>query len=152
MFDYYRFRFSMFKGWNPEFGYELMAPAAVFGSILILFVLFLTSPDFGFLMWKSDLPIAGEIAFGVVLVIIMAAYAADDLRRGGLWLVAGLCSAGLLGTLVGTISAAKQQGSRLLYSGIEQPPSVYTVGAAFAVYLALMLALAVSRLRDTSDR
>ena len=46
MFDYYRFRFSMFRRWNPEFGYELMAPAGFFGALLILFVLYLTSPDF----------------------------------------------------------------------------------------------------------
>ena len=152
MFDYYRFRFSMFKGWNPEFGYELMAPAGFFGALLILFVLYQTSPGFGFLMWRSSLPTPGKIAFGIVLVLMIAAYAADELKRAGLWLITGLCAAGLVGTLVGTIAAVKQQGSRLYYSGMEEPPSAYVIGAAFAVYLALMLVLTVLRLRDSNDR
>ena len=152
MFDYYRFRFSMFKGWNPEFGYELMAPAGFFGSILILFILYLTSPDFGFLMWRSSLPTPGKIAFGVVLVLMIAAYAADDLKRAGLWMITGLCTAGLVGTLVGTIAAVEKQGSRLYYSGMEEPPSAYVIGFAFAVYLSLMLSLTVLRLRDSNDR
>jgi len=152
MFDYYRFRFSMFKGWNPEFGYELMAPAGVFGVLLILFVLYLTSPDFGFLMWRSSVPVPGKIAFGVVLVLMVATYAADELQRAGLWLIAGLCVAGLVGALIGTISAVEQQGSRLYYSGVEEPPSAYVIGSAFAVYFLLMLGLTVVRLRDSNDR
>ena len=152
MFDYYRFRFSMFKGWNPEVGYELMAPAGVFGALLILFVLYLTSPDFGFLMWRSDVPVPGKIAFGVVLVLMVAAYAADDLKRAGLWLIAGLCAVGLVSTLIMTISAVKQQGSRLYYSGVEEPPSALVIGSAFAVYLLLMLGMTVARLRDSNGR
>ena len=152
MFDYYRFRFSMFKGWNPEFGYELMAPAGLFGAILILFILYLTSPDFGFLMWRSSLPTPGKIALAVVLVLIIAAYAADDLKRAGLWLITGLCAASLVGTLVGTIAAVNKQGSRLYYSGMEEPPSAYVIGFAFAVYLSLMLLLTMLRLRDSTDR
>jgi hypothetical protein len=142
----------MFKGWNPEFGYELMAPAGVFGVLLILFVLYLTSPDFGFLMWRSSVPVPGKIAFGVVLVLMVATYAADELQRAGLWLIAGLCVAGLVGALIGTISAVEQQGSRLYYSGVEEPPSAYVIGSAFAVYFLLMLGLTVVRLRDSNDR
>ncbi len=152
MFDYYRFRFSMFKGWHPEFGYELMAPAGMFGALLILFVLYLTSPDFGFLMWRSSVPLPGKIAFGVVLVLMIAAHAADDLKRAGLWLVAGVCTAGLVGTFVGTIALVNRRDSRLYYSGMEEPPPAYLIGAAFAVYLLLMLVLTVARLRDSSDR
>jgi hypothetical protein len=142
----------MFKGWTPEFGYELMAPAGFFGALLVLFVLYLTSPDFGFLMWRSSVPVPGKIAFGVVLILMVAAYAADDLKRAGLWLVAGICATGLVGTIIGTLSVVKQQGSRLYYSGMEEPPSAYVIGSAFAVYLLLMLVLTVVRLRDSNGR
>ena len=98
------------------------------------------------------MPTPGKIAFGVVVVLMIAAYAADDLKRAGLWLIAGLCAAGLVGTLVGTIATVKQQGSRLYYSGMEEPPSAYVIGTAFAAYLTLMLVLAVFRLRDSNDR
>lgn len=142
----------MFKGWNPEFGYELMAPAGIFGTILVLFVLYLTSPDFGFLMWKSDMPTPGIAAIGVVVLLMFAAYVADDLKRVGLWLIVGLCATGLVGTLVATIASIKQQGSRLYYPGMEEPPSTYAIGFAFAIYLSIMLFLTVLRLRVSNDR
>lgn len=151
MFDYYRFRFSIYKGWHPELGYELMAPAGVFGALLILFVLYLTSPDFGFLMWRSSVPVPARFAFGVVIVLIFAAYAADELKRVGLWLIVGLCATGLIGTLIGVFQAVERQGSRLYYSGMAEPPSPYLIGSAFAVYFALMLTLTVLRLREPAD-
>lgn len=152
MFDYYRFRFSIYRGWTPEFGYDLLAPTAIFGTVLILLLLYLTSPEFGFLMWKSTVPVPARIAFGVVLVLMMAAYAADELKRIGLWLFAALCVAGLAGTLFGTVAAVQKYGSRLHYPGMPEPPSPYTIGAAFAVYLSLMLFLVVLRLRDSTGQ
>ena len=150
MFDYYRFRFSMFKGWNPEFGYELMAPAGLFGAALVLFVLYLTVPDFGFLMWKAAMPLPGKVAIGVVIVLLVAAYIADDLKRPGLWLIVGFCTAGLAATIAGTIGFVQRHGSRLYYAGIEEPVSVYLISAAYTAYLLVMLALTAARFREAN--
>jgi hypothetical protein len=147
MFDYYRFRFSIFKGWRPEFGYELMAPAGIFGVVMIIFILYLTSPQFGLLMWRAPLPHAGKLAIGLVLVLLLATYAADELKRPGLWVVAGVCVIGLIATAAVTIDLARHHASRLYYSGMEEPTSAYLIGAPFAVYLLIMLGLTVTRLR-----
>ena len=151
MFDYYRFRFSMLKGWNPKFGYELMAPAGVFGAVLILAVLYLTSPDFGFLMWRSNVPLPGKFAFGLVIALLIATYAADELKRPGLWAVACICGAALVATVPFTFKLAERyaQGN---YDGMNQAPSPTLIGVAFGVYLLLMLALTVTRLRDPNGR
>lgn len=151
MSDYYRFRFNMFKGWNPKFGYELFAPAAVFGVILLIVVLYLTSPNFGFLVWRSVVPIPGKVAFGFVDLLLTATYFADDMKRPGLWLVAIICSVALIATVPLTYSLSERYAQGF-YEGMDAAPSAVLVGAAFALYSTVMLALTVDRLRATNDR
>jgi hypothetical protein len=151
MFDYYKYRFGILKGWTPEFGYELMAPAAIFGAVLILSILYLTSPKFGFLMWASDVPLPAEFSFGLVLVLLIATYFADELKRPGLWLVVGICGAALIASIPLTFELSERYAQGI-YDGMNEEPSAVLVGAAFAAYLLLMLGLTVSRLHRSNDR
>jgi len=150
MFDYYRFRFSMFKGWEPEFGYELMAPAGIFGVALILWIIYLTSPDFGFLMWRWSVPLPAMVAIGIVLYMLVVTYIADDMKRVELWVVLCSCVAALIAIVPLTLwlSGRYEQG---FYEGMPQAPSSMLIGTAFATYLFIMLMLTVSRLRESAD-
>jgi len=147
MFDYYRFRFSMFRGWNPEFGYELMAPAGIFGAALILFVLFLTSPDFGFLMWRSSVPLPAIFAFGLVVLMLVVTYLADDLKRIGLWLVLCICVLALLATAPLAFELHNRYAQGMYYEQAPAPSAV-AIGSAFAAYLLIMLAMTIARVRQ----
>lgn len=149
MFDYYRFRYSIMRGWNPEFGYELMAPAGVLGSLLILSVSYLTTPDFGFLMWRSSVPLPGKLAFGIVLVMLVVTYIADDLKRIGLWIVLGTCLAALVATVLLTVGLSESYAQGFYY-GMVNAPSPILIGSAFSVYLLVMLFLTLIRLRQST--
>ena len=149
MFDYYRFRYSIMRGWNPEFGYELMAPAGILGALLILSVLYLTSPDFGFLMWRSSVPLPGRLAFGIVIVMLVVTYIADDLKRIGLWIVLGTCLAALIATVLLTVGLSESftQG---IYYGMANSTSPILIGSVFSVYSLVMLFLTINRLRQST--
>ena len=149
MFDYYRFRYKITRGWNPEFGYELMAPAGLLGALLILSVLYLTSPDFGFLMWRSSVSLPGQFAFGTVLVMLFVTYIADDLKLIGLWIVLGTCLAALIATVVLTVGLSESFAQGIYY-GMANSTSPILIGSVFCAYSLVMLILTLLRLRQST--
>ena len=151
MFDYYRFRFSILRGWNPELGYELMVPIGLFGVVLILVLGYLTGLEFDIKIAQAPVTQPVGIAFGLVALLAFMAYLADDLKRPGLWLIIVTCVVGLGGVVAYTIHLSKAQAYSIYanQSGDHYSPSA--IGATFAAYLVIVIALTVSRLRGASN-
>ncbi len=101
---------------------------------------------------RAQVPQPAGIAFVLVGLLVFATYAADDLKRIGLWIVVGIGIAGIIGAVFYTYYLLQRQKAGLYFSDAEPPRNAYITGAAFASYLLTIVSLTVSRLRGSYDR
>ena len=146
MFNLYKVRYSELKGESPELGYELTAPITVSGVLLFFFVLGVTSPEFGFYMWRADITVPALCALAVVVVFSFLSFIATDLGRRGLVILMTASGAGLLAVIPAALMLQSYYLSNPdVYVG--EPPSTVLIGGVFAVYFLFVFWITRSRLR-----
>ncbi len=79
MFDYYKIRFRELKADSAELGYELTAPIGVIGVVIFFVMLYLTSDEFGFYMWRADITLPAAVVLGTVAILSLIAFISDEL-------------------------------------------------------------------------
>lgn len=144
--NFYGFKLDPGRESREVSGYELCGPIAIWGVVLVLVTLFLTSSNFGFYMWRSDAPVPALAALGLTVCLYVLAYIADDLRRLGLKLLLAACVIASA-CVVPLVAGLKSEAYPPVFDRTYDADIAYKVGAAILLYLGVVAWLIISRIK-----
>ena len=146
MSNYYGFKTD---GGNTDDvpGYEMSGPVAVLGTVLVMLTYLLSSSS-GSPMGVPTPPVSSVTALGLAIVLYFLTHIADELGKTGLKLIIAVCIIALC-AIYPFVDALIDGGDVPGFSRAYDPEVARKVGAAFFVYLSVVLWLAVSRLRSS---
>jgi len=144
MSDYYRFRFGMQKGWTPEFGNELAAPAGIFGVAHVVAVIFCCYYNYPYRISTVPSPIVISIALATFLLFL--AYVTDSHKRTGLLIFTFACVVVVL-CIFPYVYVLDEQN--IAFEEFRQLDTwrAYGIGVSSIGYMAILLWQCVARLK-----